>query len=68
MAALRDALGPRSVGEIILESMAPVPAERIGVMSLLARMAGRQMRHVLGFDHDFVIVASRRNKLKERPN
>jgi hypothetical protein len=48
--------------------MAPVPAEGIGVMSLLARMAGRQMRHVLGLDHDFVIDASRRNKLKDRPN
>jgi hypothetical protein len=60
--------GLRSIGEIILESMAPVPAEGIGVMSLLARMAGRQMRHALGLDHDFVIDASRRNKLKDRPN
>jgi hypothetical protein len=60
--------GLRSIGEIILESMAAVPAEGIGVMSLLARMAGRQMRHVLGLDHDFVIGASRRNKLKDRPN
>ena len=32
------------VGEIILESMAPVPAEGIGVMSLLAAMAGRHLR------------------------
>jgi hypothetical protein len=29
----------------ILESMAPVPAERIGVMSLLAAMAGRHLRY-----------------------
>jgi len=29
--------------------MAAVPAEGIGVMSLLARMAGRQMRHVWGW-------------------
>jgi hypothetical protein len=66
--ALRGAPGLPSIAEIILESMAPVPAEGIGVMSLLARMAGRQMRDVLGLDHDFVINASRRNKLKERPN
>jgi hypothetical protein len=37
-------------------------------MSLLARMAGRQMRYVSGFYHDFVINISGRNKLKERPN
>jgi hypothetical protein len=66
--ALRGALGLPSIGEIVLESMAPVPAEGIGVMSLLARMAGRQMRHVSGLDHDFVIDTSRRNKLKDRPN
>jgi hypothetical protein len=66
--ALRGALGLPSIGEIILESMAPVPAEGIGVMSLLARMAARWMRHVSGLDHDFVTDTSRRNKLKDRPN
>jgi hypothetical protein len=57
-----------SAGEISLESMAPVPAEGIGVMSLLARMAGRHRRRVRGLYHDFVIKASERNKLKDRPN
>jgi hypothetical protein len=42
-AGSRARLSP--VGKIILESMAPVPAEGIGVMSLLAAMAGRHLRY-----------------------
>jgi hypothetical protein len=58
-----------SVGEIVLESMAPVPAEGIGVMSLLAEN-GRtpQVSRLAALDHDFVIESSIRNKLKDRPN
>jgi len=35
-----------SVGEIILESMVPVPAEGIGVKSLLAHVMGCHRRYV----------------------
>jgi hypothetical protein len=35
----------RPSGDIILESMAPVPAEGIGVMSQMAAIAGRHLRY-----------------------
>jgi hypothetical protein len=49
--------------------MAAVPAEAIGVMSLMAATPGRHQRYAWGsLDHDFVILIFRRNKLKDRPN
>jgi len=54
-----------SVRKIVLESMAPVPADKIGVMSLLARGRDAVCATLDGIDHDFVIVTFGCNKLKD---